>query len=81
VGIAKICLRCHRLDTFPPVRRNTLATLSVNRYGGNLSMTARYDSTSWSSEDAAAFLQDFMNRLTNEPMKLTTVDGLVAKQV
>ena len=66
------------LDTFPPVRNGTRATISVNRYGGRLSVTTRYDATSWTKTDAERFHKGFLDRLTNQPLACNIQDGLIA---
>jgi NRPS condensation-like uncharacterized protein len=63
------------LDTFPPVRNKTRSTISVNRYGGQLSVTVRYDSRSWTHRDAEDFLnvyQTHLIRSSTEPTEFTS---------
>ena len=52
------------LDTMPPVRPKTRASISINYYGGSLSMTLRYDSTTITRADAASFLARFRDQVT-----------------
>ena len=56
-------LRMTGLDTMPPVRHKTRATISVNTYAGKFSATIRYDSRVWTSADADTFLADYMAEL------------------
>ncbi|MCX6124534.1 MAG: hypothetical protein NTV34_07260, partial [Proteobacteria bacterium] len=66
------------LDTLPPVRNKTLATLSVNRYAENLALTMRYDSTRWSARDAGDFLEQYASTLINpESPPLKAVAGFL----
>jgi NRPS condensation-like uncharacterized protein len=43
------------LDSIPPVRKNTNLALSVNYYGGSLSITYRYDPTSFDLKTTGEF--------------------------
>ena len=52
------------LETLPPVRPKTRASISVNYYGGSLSVTLRYDSTVFTRIQAAQLLGNFTARLS-----------------
>ncbi len=52
------------LETMPPVRPKTRASISVNYYGGSLSVTLRYDSTVLTKNQAMELLGNFTARLS-----------------
>lgn len=52
------------LETLPPVRPKTRASISVNYYGGSLSVTLRYDSTVLTKKQAVELLGNFTARLS-----------------
>ena len=52
------------LDTLPPVRNLTRATVSVNRFNENLSITLRWDSRSIDLEQARQFLSGYVEMIT-----------------
>lgn len=51
------------LDTFPPLRKDTAAAISINGYGGQLSVTLRYDSRRYLEKEALSFLSHFVDNL------------------
>jgi hypothetical protein len=51
------------LETLPPVRPRTLASFSVNYYGGALSITLKYDSTEFTKSTASGLLERFCDQL------------------
>jgi hypothetical protein len=58
-------LTLESLETMPPVRPKTSASISVNYYGGSLSVTLRYDSTVFSRQQAVELLGNFTARLSS----------------
>jgi NRPS condensation-like uncharacterized protein len=54
------------LDTWAPVRSKTHGSLSVNGYGGRLSLTLRYDSRWFSAADALSFLNSYVIELAGD---------------
>lgn len=55
------------LDTMPPVRHLTRLSISVNGYGGKLSVTGRYDGTVMTAVDAQWLIGNYGRRLA-EPL-------------
>lgn len=51
------------LDGFPPLRNGTAAAISVNSYGGQLSITLRYDSRRYLEMEAQKILSYFVDSL------------------
>jgi len=56
-------LRMTDLDTMPPIRHKTRASISVSTYAGRFGATIRYDSRVWTSADADTFLADYLAEL------------------
>ncbi len=50
-------------DTLPPVRNKTRVSISVNGYGGKLSITGRYDSTTVTAAEVEALLRVYIQQI------------------
>jgi hypothetical protein len=57
------------LETLPPVRPKTSASFSINYYGGELSVTLRYDSTVFTPETALNLLERFTAQIQTGHLK------------
>jgi hypothetical protein len=75
VGRGERAMTLIGVDTMPPVRYLTRLSVSVNGYGGKLSLTGRYDSTVMTSDDATWFLTEYGRRLQSPSTSNSAMTG------